>query len=304
MHRHHGWLRGLLAVAAIGLLGGCSSDDEGDDDDGAGGGGGGGPIPTIPQNPPPVTGDWVTFDTAATWQWQLVVDDGATLDTSYDVDAYDIDLYNTSEADIAALQAAGRTVICYFSAGSMEDWRADATQFDPATVGSGLEGWPGEFWLDVRADSVRQILAARLDVAVTKGCDGVEPDNVDAYANDSGFPLTYEDQVAFNRWLANEAHTRGLAVGLKNSGEQVPNLVDYYDFELNEECHLYEECDALTPFTAAGKPIWNAEYPESDDLAGAQALSTTVCPAAQAEIIRTLILPLDLNDAFRVSCEP
>ncbi len=57
----------------------------------------------------------------------------------------------------------------------------------------------------------------RLDLAVTKGCDGVEPDNMDGYANDSGFPLTAEDQLTFNRFIANEAHRRGLAVGLKTT---------------------------------------------------------------------------------------
>jgi hypothetical protein len=48
-----------------------------------------------------------------------------------------------------------------------------------------------------------------------KGCDALEPDDVDAYQNDSGFPLA-EDQLPFNVWIANEAHRltpeQGLAV--------------------------------------------------------------------------------------------
>ena len=42
----------------------------------------------------------------------------------------------------------------------------------------------------------------RLDLAAAKGCDAVDPDNVDGYANPTGFDLTGDDQLAFNRWLA------------------------------------------------------------------------------------------------------
>ncbi|GAL06248.1 endo alpha-1,4 polygalactosaminidase precusor precursor [Photobacterium aphoticum] len=67
-------------------------------------------------------------------------------------------------------------------------------------------------------------------MAVQKGCDGVEPDNVDGYKNNTGFDLTADDQLTFNRLLANEAHARNLSIGLKNNVEQVPELVTYFDF--------------------------------------------------------------------------
>ena len=56
-------------------------------------------------------------------------------------------------------------------------------------------------------------MQARLDLAVSKGCVGVEPDNVDGYQNSSGFPLTAADQLAYNRFLAGEARARGGAAG-------------------------------------------------------------------------------------------
>ena len=59
-------------------------------------------------------------------------------------DIYDIDLLDAPSQTIADLQADGKKVICYFSAGTYEDW---------------------------------------CDLAVTKGCDGVEPDNMEAYAH-------------------------------------------------------------------------------------------------------------------------
>jgi hypothetical protein len=79
-------------------------------------------------------------------------------------------------------------------------------------------------------------------------CDGVEPDNVDGYANDNGLGLTAEDQLDFNRFLAREAHARELSVGLKNDLDQIDELVGDFDWLLNEECHANGECEALTPF--------------------------------------------------------
>lgn len=232
----------------------------------------------------------------STWQWQLL----GEVNTSYDVDIYDIDLFDSPRELIAQMHSEGRRVVCYFSAGSVEDWREDFAAFEEDDVGEPLAGWEGERWVDVRSPRVRTIMLARLDLARDKGCDGVEPDNVDGYDNDTGFPLSYEDQLVFNRFLASEARALRLAVGLKNNGPQVPDLVDYYDFALNEECHEYEECEDFAPFVAARKAVFNVEY--RDSLDAATELAEEVCPRATAAGLVTLILPLDLDDAFRVSC--
>jgi hypothetical protein len=240
---------------------------------------------------------WYAPGPDTTWQWQLT----GTLNTGYAVGLYDIDLFDTPAATIAALQAQGRAVICYFSAGSAEDWRDDYDQFQPTDLGNELDGWPGEYWLDVRSASVRAVMQSRLDLAAQKGCDGVEPDNVDGYTNDPGFSFTATDQLDYNLWLADQAHARSLAVGLKNDLGQIPALVDRFDFAVNEECHDYSECHLLQPFLDAGKPVFNAEY--ADSLSQAQGRATALCPLALSEDLRTLILPWDLDDSFRVSCD-
>ncbi len=57
-------------------------------------------------------------------------------------------------------------------------------------------GWAGEYWLDIRQiDLLGPIMEARLDIAAAKGCDAVDPDNVDGYTNDTGFNLTCADQL-------------------------------------------------------------------------------------------------------------
>lgn len=277
----------LLLIFLFSLLSGC--------------GGGGAPETGAGTNPepsdPPVTGgNWYQPPVSATWQWQL----NGIVNTSYNVDIYDIDLFETSTMLIQDLHAAGKKVICYFSAGSYENWRPDAADFQTADLGNTLDGWAGERWLDIRSANVRAIMKNRLDLAVQKGCDGVEPDNVDGYTNNPGFPLTAADQLAYNRLIANEAHLRNLAVGLKNDLDQIGDLVSYYDFAVNEQCFQYNECGTLQAFISAGKPVFGAEYNQTyiDDSAARNAM----CAESIRLSFSTLVLPLALDDSFRYSC--
>lgn len=193
----------------------------------------------------------------STWHIQYT----GAINISLDVAIYNLDLFDTDPAVIVDLQARDIFVMCYFSAGSFEDWRPDAANFPSEILGLGLEGWEGERWLDIRRiDRLAPIMAARLELAAGKGCDGVDPDNINGYTNETGFPLTYDDQLAYNIWLAQAAHTRGLSIGLKNDVEQIPDLVSHFDWHLNEECFTYGECDLLLPFIEAGKPVFQIEY--------------------------------------------
>ena len=93
-----------------------------------------------------------------------------------------------------------------------------------------------------------------------QGFTGVEADNVDGYTQDTGFDLTGDDQLRFNRMLAGLAHERSLTIGLKNDLDQVDDLVDEFDFAVNESCVQYRECATLEPFRAQGKPVLHVEY--------------------------------------------
>ncbi|MBX9393120.1 endo alpha-1,4 polygalactosaminidase [Streptomyces sp. TRM72054] len=190
------------------------------------------------------------------WQWQL----RGRVDTSVDAAVYDIDGFDTSKATVAALHDKGRKVICYLSTGAWEDWRPDAKKFPTSVIGEG-NGWDGERWLDIRrTDVLGPLMAARMDMCRAKGFDAVEPDNMDGYRNRTGFPLTAADQLRYNRLIAGLAHERGMAVGLKNDLDQIPELVGDFDFAVNEQCAQYGECAALTPFIEAGKAVFHAEY--------------------------------------------
>ena len=241
---------------------------------------------------------WYQPTSNTSWQWQLT----GVLNPTYDVDLYDIDLFETSISDIELLHSEGKKVLCYFSAGSYENWRSDAGSFDAALLGNDLDGWAEEKWLDIRSPLLEPIMKARLDLAQQKGCDGVEVDNVDAYTNDTGFALSADDQLSYNLFLAREAHNRGLAIALKNDLNQITTLEPYFDMIINEQCHEYNECDLLRPFITANKPVFIAEYAPKYKTADTTE-RVAMCSASRAEGFKTLILAMELDDSYRDSCD-
>jgi endo-alpha-1,4-polygalactosaminidase (GH114 family) len=201
--------------------------------------------------------DWWHPTVGLTWQWQIGDND---IDTSVEADVYDVDLY-VEQTIIDDLHVRGRKVICYISVGSYEDWRPDKDRFPAEVLGNDYDGWPGERWLDIRQiEKLAPIMLARLDLCTAKGFDAVEPDNMEIYTNDTGFPLTYEDQLKYALWLAEEAHKRGLAIGIKNAPDQVPDLVRHFDFAITEDAFYYGWAEKMKPFVDAGKPVFAAEY--------------------------------------------
>ncbi|GAA2817663.1 MULTISPECIES: endo alpha-1,4 polygalactosaminidase [Kitasatospora] len=211
--------------------------------------------PGTPGTHQPTGGRWQPAPGLA-WQWQL----GGGVDQSVDVPVYDVDGFETDASVVAALHAKGRKVICYINAGSWEDFRPDSAAFAQALQGSG-NGWKGEKWFDIRKlDQLKPLMAARFDMCRQKGFDAVEPDTIEAYNQNSGFPLTSEDQLRYNRMLAGLAHERGMAIGLKNDLEQIPALLPDFDFAVNEECAQFNECARLSPFVQAGKAVFHVEY--------------------------------------------
>jgi hypothetical protein len=213
--------------------------------------------PTEGSTMPPNT-SWWRPTKGLTWQWQL---DGGSIDLSVEADVYDVDLFATPAATVDEIHRRGSRAICYVSAGSWEPYRPDAGRYPAEVQGGAVEGWPDERWLDIRRlDVLRPIIEARFDLCAEKGFDGVEPDWMDSFQQDTGFSITAEDQLTFNLMLAEMAHERGLAIGLKNDLDQVAQLADVFDFAVNEQCAEFGECEALRPFLDRDKPVFHAEY--------------------------------------------
>jgi hypothetical protein len=228
--------------------------------------------------------------TGASWQVQLT----GSLDASFDVAIYDVDLFDTTQAQLDGLHASGRRVICYVSVGTYEPWRPDATSFPAAALGDPLAGFPNERWLDTRDAAVRGLLTARLDLATAKRCDGVDLSNVSPEGAATGFTTTTGDADAYARLLAQAAHARGLGAGLGGGSDVAGAVADAFEWALTEGCLGTGTCAAYEGFGAAGKVVFGVEF-------GAAADAATICPAARSAGLDALIKNPSY-DAFRVAC--
>ncbi|MBK8157725.1 MAG: endo alpha-1,4 polygalactosaminidase [Rhodospirillaceae bacterium] len=221
---------------------------------------------------------------------------GEPIDLGVAAEIYNLDLFETGPVLIDRLHQEGRKVICYMSVGTVEDWRPDAAAFPAAVVGQAYPDWPGERWLDLRAlDALGPLIKARLDLARDKGCDGIDPDNLDGHETTSGFPLMRADIVAFMRWLSGEARARGLALGLKNGAELWPDLKAQVDWVLIEDCAAQGWCAAVEPAAAAGLAVFQIEY--TDEVLD----WPEVCKAARARGFSAIRKHRAL-DAYREDC--
>jgi hypothetical protein len=126
---------------------------------------------------------------AEVWQpsvaakWQIVIKNNISVDTDTplapaDVNIFDVDLFNTPVSVFKGLHDQGKKVICYFSAGTGEDWRPDYSGFKTEDLGQQDSCWPGEKWLNIKSDSVWQVMQKRIKLASDKGCDAIDPDNL------------------------------------------------------------------------------------------------------------------------------
>lgn len=78
--------------------------------------------------------------------WQIVLSEDLKAPYPAGIKAIDGDLYSNPRSTWSDLKSSGYRTICYFSAGSYEDWRPDANEFRNDTdIGSPLKGWEGEW---------------------------------------------------------------------------------------------------------------------------------------------------------------
>jgi hypothetical protein len=174
---------------------------------------------------------------------------------------YDLDGFQTRPSVVAQLHRMGRRVICYIDVGTWERWRRDAGQFPKSVLGKRDGPWPGERWLDIRARSILEpIMGARFDLCRRKGFDGVDPDNIDGYQNDTGFPLTATEQLTYDEWVARAAHARGLVVDQKNDNNQVKQLSKFFDFAVLEQCYVQGWCHQFDVYSRSDRLVVDVEY--------------------------------------------
>jgi hypothetical protein len=209
------------------------------------------------------------------------------------VGAYDIDGFDNTAGTVSTLHARGIKAICYMDAGTWEDWRPDAGQF-PSSVLGAANGWPGERWLDIRRQSILDpIMEHRAQICKAKGFDAIEWDNVDGYTTTTGFPLSYQDQLGYNRFLAGYTHALGMSVALKNDLDQIGDLRPSFDFSVDEQCFEHSECALLAPFIAENKAVFEVEYTGNP---------AQFCPTARSMKLSAAKASINLDGSLWIPC--
>lgn len=223
-----------------------------------------------------------------TLQYQI----SGTLDGSQNAQLYVVDLFDTSAAQVATLHAAGRIVMGYVSVGSFEPWRADADRFPRTAIGKPLANYPNESWLDARSAAVRSLMMARLQRAFDTGFDGVFLSTVGGYKADTGFVLAQSDELDYQRFLTGAAHGLGLSTGLSGDFDLSVQLGSAYDWVLATGCIAANSCEALRPWLALGKPVFDLETQGTPDDVCARAASYGIATTRKHEAY----------DAWRMPC--
>lgn len=119
--------------------------------------------------------------------WQIILNntiENAAINTlAPSVDIWDLDYTIHSVETFQRLRNAGKKIICYFSAGTLENYRLDKNEFDSHDVGKQLKMWPEERWVNIRSPKVRSIMSRRIAEAASYGCDAIDPDNIDGFVS-------------------------------------------------------------------------------------------------------------------------
>lgn len=108
--------------------------------------------------------------------------------------------------------------------------------------------------------------------------------------NQDEWNLPLSEYVNYFKFMAGVAHDNGIAIGLKNSMDMIPEVLSLMDFAVNEECHAMNECGTYEPVTKAGKAVFHVEYEEN------------ICENPEGVTLSSLFKPLQV-DTIGGQCE-
>ena len=98
------------------------------------------------------------------------------------------------------------------------------------------------------------------------------------------------------KFLSAEAEKRKLGIGLKNAGDIISDVLSDVQFQVNEQCAEYDECDTFAAFIDAGKPVFHIEYPSGTPNSVSSDALTSDCTAADTTDFSTVLKTMDLDE--------
>ncbi|KAI0136650.1 glycoside hydrolase superfamily [Xylariales sp. AK1849] len=218
-------------------------------------------------------------------KWQIEIHDPIDFSKTgpiqpADAQVWDLDLWQAIDSDSSGKTAiqklrerngASTLVICYFNAGGVQESDEDYASFNGYKYGA-IGDWEGESYVDITAPKVVELMLARVQKGLDAGCDGFDPDNVDAYSEnlvskaDGKTKLDEAAYIAFLGKLATPIHAAGKVLGQKNAAELTAGLLknNITDFAVLEDCLEDSFCDVFeTNYAENGKAVLQIEYPKS-----------------------------------------
>lgn len=185
------------------------------------------------------------------------------------MDYLEIDGFDSTKEQVTQIKAQNTKAICYISAGTAEDFRPDFAAFKaiPNTTGKGFPGFEGDYFLNTNHwRDFFPVMKKRIQMCRDKGFDYVDFDVIDSYDVDpeeTGFELSEDVQIDYIMALTKAAKEASLKTVQKNAPDLAKRLEPHFDAMVTEECVRLEFCEETAPYRAAGKPVFNVEYPES-----------------------------------------
>lgn len=240
-----------------------------------------------------------------TWDWIIGIDKLPSPPPA--VEFLGLDGFDAPKRYVVDAGKRGIRTWCYLSVGTIENWRPDRKAFEALNekevkagrkpfIGKRYPEWEGERWLDVRRYTVfLPLMVDRLEMCLDKGFEFVEFDNLDAYENKTGFKIRKSDTIRYAEALAAEARRLGLKPMQKNVPELAETLEPHFDALLFEDCALYEFCGDAKPFVDAGKPVFDADYPEGWEDEGKRFDKAAACRQAKKAGVSMIFKRLDLD---------
>jgi hypothetical protein len=220
---------------------------------------------------------------------------------------------------IGELKGTGARVICRIGTGAIRLTDPDARKFpgfeamppdDPnPPAGGSVIGWhtrtPDERFLDLRTasrTSYQAKLFKRFDLAKTLGCDGIEPDWIASYAAATGFTITIDENIAWAKTVAAQAHERELSVGMQNGTNGIVDQVTAdFDWLLVERCGEFDDCDTTRAFINQRKAVFAIDF-TTDEAGNALPMSLLCMHQLAAQIEDGLIKDNALSSSYRATC--
>ena len=203
-----------------------------------------------------LTSEYYTPSANPSTSFYYDVEGGFSLSES--VDVYIVDLFDAGSSSITTLQSSGIKVMCEMSIGAVSSGDSDYSSF---TANSDILG--DDTWLDIRSSTVSTLINARLQVALDNGCDGVLFTNAENFNEDTTFSITENNQISYNRSLAEDAHTYGLTVGIqiddKFAQTILDDLVSSFDFLIVKDTYTNSYTEYTSMFLNKNKPVIDIE---------------------------------------------